>query len=71
MLLTIALLTGFVLLGLALTVGLLSLLQVLFRTPAVSFPRVDTRRRAADALVMHADSFLVHNEMLRNVTQSA
>ena len=71
MLLTTLMLTAFVLFGLVLTVGVLSLLEALFCTPPVSQRRVDTRRRAADALVLDADSFLAHTEMLRNVAQSA
>jgi hypothetical protein len=71
MLLTLALLTCFLLTGLGLTVGLLSLLEALFQRPGAASRRVDSRRKAAEALIVDADTFLAHSEALRNVAQSA
>lgn len=71
MLLTLALLTGFVLTGLGLTVGLLSLMEALFQAPAAAPRRADSRTTAAEALILDPDALLAHSETLRNVAQSA
>jgi hypothetical protein len=71
MALTIALLTCLILAGLVLSVGLFSLLEVLLSEPAARRRRIDTRTRAAEALVHDPESLLAQLEMLRNVSQSA
>lgn len=71
MALTLALLTCFVLIGLGLTVVVLSLLESLFGAPAAAPRRIDTRRRAAESLIQDPETFIARTEMIRNVSQCA
>ncbi len=50
MALTFTMLICFMIVGLGLTVGLLSLMEVLFSTPVARSRQIDTRVRASEAL---------------------